>query len=116
MVSTLPSPIENAWKASSVSRLLTVNILINVGLNLFFYLLCPFLEKKGISVPFYQADGGVAIFISYLVSSVCTLVMLFPYIFRFKFASSFSLLKDILKYSYPILIVSVAGMINFTGR
>ena len=117
VVSTLPfALLRMEGKALRFGVIKFVNILINVGLNLFFYLLCPFLEKKGISVPFYQVDGGVVyIFISYLVSSVCTLVMLFPYIFRFKFVFSFSLLKDILKYSYPILIVSVAGMINLQG-
>ena len=117
VVSTLPfALLRMEGKALRFGVIKFVNIIINVGLNLFFYLLCPFLEKKGISVPFYQADGGVVyIFISYLVSSVCTLVMLFPYIFRFKFVFSFSLLKDILKYSYPILIVSVAGMINLQG-
>ena len=117
VVSTLPfALLRMEGKALRFGVIKFVNIIINVGLNLFFYLLCPFLEKKGISVPFYQADGGVVyIFISYLVSSICTLVMLFPYIFRFKFVFSFSLLKDILKYSYPILIVSVAGMINLQG-
>lgn len=93
-----------------------VNIGINVGSNLFFLLLCPFLEKKGIHVPFYNPDGGVIyVFISYLIASVITLIMLLPYILKFKFVFSFSLLKDILKYSYPILIVSLAGIINLQG-
>lgn len=93
-----------------------VNIGINVGSNLFFLLLCPFLEKKGIHVPFYNPEGGVIyVFISYLIASVITLIMLLPYILKFKFVFSFSLLKDILKYSYPILIVSLAGIINLQG-
>lgn len=93
-----------------------VNIGINVGSNLFFLLLCPYLEKKGIHVPFYNPEGGVIyVFISYLLASVVTLLMLLPYILKFKFVFSFSLLKDILKYSYPILIVSLAGIINLQG-
>lgn len=93
-----------------------VNIGINVGSNLFFLLLCPFLEKKGIHVLFYNPEGGVIyVFISYLIASVITLIMLLPYILKFKFVFSFSLLKDILKYSYPILIVSLAGIINLQG-
>lgn len=93
-----------------------INIGMNVGLNLFFLLLCPYLEKHGIHVPFYNPEGGVIyIFISYLVASIVTLVMLLPYILQFKFVFSFSLLKDILKYSYPILIVSLAGIINLQG-
>ena len=117
VISTLPfALLRMEGKAIRFGIIKLVNILINVGLNLFFYLLCPFLEKKGITVPFYQADGGVVyIFVSYLVASIVTFLMLLPYIFRFKFVFSFSLLKDILKYSYPILIVSVAGMINLQG-
>ena len=93
-----------------------VNIGINVGSNLFFLLLCPYLEKKGIHVPFYNPEGGVIyVFISYLIASVITLIMLLPYILKFKFIFSFSLLQDILKYSYPILIVSLAGIINLQG-
>ena len=54
VVSTLPfALLRMEGKALRFGVIKFVNILINVGLNLFFYLLCPFLEKKGISVPFY---------------------------------------------------------------
>lgn len=93
-----------------------VNIGVNIGCNLFFLLLCPYLEKRGIHVPFYNPTGGVIyIFISYLIASVVTFIMLLPYILKFKFIFSFSLLRDILRYSYPILIVSLAGIINLQG-
>ena len=117
VISTLPfALLRMEGKALRFGVIKFVNILINVGLNLFFYLLCPFLEKRGISVPFYQVDGGVVyIFVSYLIASTFTFLMLLPYIFRFKFIFSFSLLKEILNNSYPILIVSVAGIINLQG-
>lgn len=92
------------------------NIGINIGFNLFFLLVCPWLEKKGISVPFYNPDGGIIyIFISYLIASVVTFIMLLPYTLSFKYRFSFGLLKSILKYSFPILIVSLAGIINLQG-
>lgn len=92
------------------------NICVNIGLNLFFLLLCPYLAEKGIMVPFYNPDGGIIyIFISYLLASVVTFFLLLPYMRKFRFYFSFSLLKDILKYSFPILIVSLAGMINLQG-
>jgi len=117
VISTLPfTLLRLEGKALRFGIIKLVNIFINVGLNLFFYLLCPFLEKRGISIPFYQSDGGVVyIFISYLVASVLTFFTLLPSIFRFKFIFSFSLLKGILNYSYPILIVSLAGIINLQG-
>lgn len=93
-----------------------VNIGINIGLNLFFLLLCPYLERKGISLPFYNPDGGIVyIFISYLIASVFTFLLLLPYLLKFRFYFSFGLLKSILKYSFPLLIVSLAGMINLQG-
>lgn len=93
-----------------------LNIGINIGLNLFFLLLCPFLQQKGIAVPFYNPNGGIVyIFISYLIASVFTFIMLLPYMLKFRFYFSFGLLKCILKYSFPLLIVSLAGMINLQG-
>ena len=117
VVSTLPfALLRLEGKALRFGTIKLLNIGINVGLNLFFYLLCPYLEKRGVHVPFYRPDGGVVyIFISYLISSVLTLFMLMPYLLKFKFVFSASLLKDILKYSFPILVVSVAGMINLQG-
>lgn len=117
VVSTLPfALLRLEGKALRFGVIKLINIGINVSLNLFFYLLCPYLEKKGIHVPFYDPDGGVVyIFISYLVSSILTLFMLMPYLARFRFVFSWSLLKDILKYSFPILVVSIAGMINLQG-
>ncbi len=93
-----------------------LNIGINIGLNLFFLLCCPFLEKKGMHVPFFDPQGGILyIFISYLVASVVTFLMLLPYFLKFHFYFSFKLLKEILNYSFPILIVSLAGMVNLQG-
>ena len=87
VISTLPfALLRMEGKALRFGVIKFVNILINVGLNLFFYLLCPFLEKRGISVPFYQVDGGVVyIFFYYLISYTFSFLMLLPYIFRFKF-------------------------------
>lgn len=93
-----------------------INIGINIGLNLFFLLLCPFLAQRGIEVPFYNPEGGIVyIFVSYLIASAATFLMLLPYFLKFRFYFSFGLLKDMLKYSFPILIVSLAGMINLQG-
>ncbi|MDL2231194.1 polysaccharide biosynthesis C-terminal domain-containing protein [Porphyromonadaceae bacterium OttesenSCG-928-L07] len=92
------------------------NIFVNIGFNLFFLVLCPWLEKRGVSVPFYNPDGGILyIFVSYLIASIVTFIMLLPYMIKFKFYFSISLLKKILNYSFPILIVSLAGIINLQG-
>lgn len=92
------------------------NICVNIGFNLFFYLVCPWLLRKGIEVPFYQAEGGIIyVFISYLISSLVTFFMLIPYMKLFKFFFSFKLFQEIFVYSFPILVVSLAGMVNLQG-
>lgn len=93
-----------------------VNVGVNIAFNLFFLVLCPYLYDKGIHIPFYDPQGGILyIFVSYLIASVVTFLMLVPYMSCFRLYFSFSLLKDIMKYSYPIFIVSLAGMINLQG-
>lgn len=93
-----------------------VNVGVNIAFNLFFLVLCPYLEKNGIHIPFYDPAGGIIyIFIAYLIASVVTFLMLLPYMSKFRFYFSWELLKDIMKYSFPIFIVSLAGMINLQG-
>lgn len=108
--------LRSKGKAVQFGVIKTTNILINIGSNLFFLLLCPWLEKKGIHVPFYDLDGGIIyIFVSYLIASVVTFFMLLPHLSGFKFYFSGSLLKNILKYSFPLLIVGLAGIVNTQG-
>lgn len=93
-----------------------VNVGINIAFNLFFLVLCPYLENKGIHIPFYDPQGGILyIFVSYLIASVITFLMLLPYMSGFRFYFSFRLIKDIMRYSFPIFLVSLAGMINLQG-
>lgn len=93
-----------------------VNVGVNIAFNLFFLVLCPLLEAKGIHVPFYNPEGGILyIFVAYLIASVVTFVMLLPYMSGFRFYFSSGLMKDIMKYSLPVFVVSLAGMINLQG-
>ena len=61
-----------------------VNIFINIGLNLFFIIYCPYAMEKGMpSAEFvqsiYSSDYGVGyIFIANLIASVVTFLMLLP--------------------------------------
>lgn len=92
----------------------SINIGVNVLFNLLFLLLFPYLEKTySINIPFYNSSYGIGyIFVSYLISSIITLFLLLPEFFKEKYLFSKELLIRILKYSSPILIVGVAGMVN----
>lgn len=95
------------------------NILVNVLLNLFFLLLCPFLlrldPEMGFIKAIYNPEIGVGyIFIANLVASVVTLLMLFPGIFRQKFVFDWQLWKKMFRYAFPLLILGLAGIVNET--
>lgn len=104
-----------AWKFAII-RL--VNIGINIGLNLFFLLLCPKLllsNPDSIFLEIYSPAIGVGyVFIANLVANILTFLMLLPEIFNVKLRFDYHLLKQILKYSLPLLIAGFAGMINET--
>ena len=95
------------------------NILVNVLLNLFFLLLCPWLLQKSPDSAFvnaiYNPEIGVGyIFIANLVASVVTLLMLLPGIFRQKFVFDWTLWKQMFRYAFPLLIFGLAGIVNET--
>ena len=106
-----------AWRFAFV-RL--VNIGVNIGLNLFFYLLCPYLLKQGFALNFvgsiYDPAMGIGyIFISNLIASAVMLLLLTPEIFKLKFSFDFAVWKKMWKYGFPLLIGGLAYVTNETA-
>lgn len=96
-----------------------INIGINVGLNLFFIVLCPYLLREGIMTDavnaVYDPHIGVGyIFISNLISSAFTMLLLLPEYVRIRFRFDFSLWKRMIRYALPLLVVGMAGIVNET--
>ena len=95
------------------------NIFLNISLNIFFLVICPKLYNSHPELIrwFYHPDYGVGyIFISNLFTTVITFLMLMPEMrlaLRAKF--DFQRLKNILRYTVPILIFGVAGIFNQTA-
>ena len=103
-------------KALKFALIKLINILIFIGLNLFFLLLCPLLIKNGIKIPnwIYSSEVGVGyIFISNMFASVITLILLIPTM-KIKFSFDAVIWKKMLLYSLPLLIAGLAGMVNET--
>ena len=92
-----------------------INIGLNIGLNLFFLILCPWLDKvapESVDM-FYNPDFGIGyIFLSNMISSLVTLLMLYPEITSETWAFNGELLKRMLRYSFPLLILGIAGVMN----
>jgi O-antigen/teichoic acid export membrane protein len=93
-----------------------VNIGANISFNLFFLLLCPKLAANNPDSfihTIYSADIGVGyVFISNLFASIITLLMLLPDLLKISFKFDKALLFKMLSYSFPILIVGLAGVAN----
>ncbi len=90
------------------------NIAINIGLNLFFLVLCPrWIESMPWLEQIYDPNMGVGyIFISNLVASAVTLLLLLPEILRIRFGMDLQLLRKMLVYALPLAIVGFAGIVN----
>ncbi len=94
-----------------------VNIGLNIVLNLFFLLLCPWLMKvaPGSVEWFYVPDFGIGyIFLSNLIASLVTLVMLLPDVVHVPLRFNPTLLREMLVYSFPLLVLGIAGIMNQT--
>ena len=92
-----------------------VNIGLNIGLNLFFILLCPWLWKVAPDTIswFYDPTYGVGyIFVANIISTGAMLVLLLPEIFAEKYSFDGKLLRTMLKFSFPLLIAGLAGIMN----
>jgi len=108
-------------KAKRFAIVKTINICINIGLNLFFILFCKKVFESADSVfkPFVEmvynpAIGVGYIFISNLVASIVTLLILSPEILKIKFVFDTIIWKKMMRYALPLLVAGLAGMVNET--
>lgn len=90
-----------------------VNILVNIGLNIFFLILCPHYPTAAWSVAIYDPSMGIGyIFLSNLIASIVTVLLLLPQFLRLRFHFDKVLWLQMLAYSLPLLVVGFAGTIN----
>ena len=108
-------PVRFAW-------IKMTNISVNIGLNLFFLLFCPFILShypEGFFGHFistiYRPNWGIEyIFISNLAASILTIVMLLPQISTIRWRIHPDLWKKMLFYAFPLLFAGMAGQVNET--
>lgn len=89
------------------------NIAINIGLNVFFLWFCPKWMAQGHVLNWYQPDFGVGyIFISNLAASLFAFILLLPELRAYRPSWNPVLMRSLLQYATPLVIVGFAGMIN----
>lgn len=90
-----------------------LNVVITIVFNLFFFLVCPLLAKNyPAAFEWFNLNKAVDyILISNLIASSLRLVMLMPQL-RIPYAFDGALLRQMLLYSLPLLVLGVAGIMN----
>jgi len=104
---------ENKALKYSVFRL--VQIILTVVLNIVYLVLFPYLIKKGIDIPSYLYDPKLKVFYVFLSNFLATFLILLiflPGIFKDKFIVDKKILQTIFKYSFPIVLVGLFGILN----
>ena len=109
-------------------------VFLNILLNLFFLVLCPKIQDAAWVAPWYNPDYGVGyVFVANILATGIQTLCLLPYILeplrpgaqasspaKKETAAvksplfSFPLLKDMLRYSLPLLVLGVCGIMNQT--
>ena len=93
-----------------------VNIGTNIVLNLFWILLCPRIlanHPDSFLRYFYNPDIGIGYaFLSYLIASIFTFLLFLPDFGFKKIVFKKDIIKEMLNYGWPILVVGMAGMVT----
>lgn len=90
-------------------------VFLNILLNLFFLVICPKIQDWRIIIGWYNPDYGVGyVFVANIIATAIQTLCLLPAVFAEKYSFSWSLLKELLRYSLPLLVLGVAGIMNQT--
>lgn len=93
-----------------------VNVGINFGLNIFFLLFLPGIAEsnpEGMLSWMYQPNSEIAyIFVSNLIASGITLLLMLNLYFENNYVFDKELWKRMMKYAWPVLVAGIAFSIN----
>ena len=104
-------------KALKFAIVKNINIFTNILLNLYFLLLCPYIQNEyGMLLPLYNGTINIGyIFLANLIASIVTIPLLWKEILAIRNASfNKTLWREMLIYGLPLMVVGFAGMINET--
>jgi O-antigen/teichoic acid export membrane protein len=105
-------------KALKFSALKLSNVVINFGLTIFFLKICKSSYDNGetnFMASLYNPEIGIGYaFLANLLANCFTLILLSKQFAGLKFSLNIELLKKMLLYAWPLIILGFAGMINET--
>ncbi|RHJ94092.1 lipopolysaccharide biosynthesis protein [Parabacteroides bouchesdurhonensis] len=96
-----------------------LNIFLNIALNIFFLIACPWLQQHHPETVdwFFRPDYSVGyIFISNVITTAITFILLVPDMMPgLREKPNLKVWSKMLRYSFPILILGIAGIFNQTA-
>lgn len=118
-LATLPfSRLRYEGRPKKFALIKVLNIITNVGLVLFFLVWCKGAferNEQNIWASIYHPSIDIGyVFIANMVASAITLILLWKEILGFSFSFDKQLMKEMMIYSAPLVIVGFSGMINET--
>lgn len=94
-----------------------IGIGLNILLNIFFIIICPWLWRTAPQTIswFYDPTFGIGyIFLANVICSLATLLLLIPELRGLRWSFNTTLLREMLRYSLPLLVLGLAGIMNQT--
>ena len=104
-------------KAMKFAALKMLFIILNILLNLIYFCLLPWLGKHGIIDSSEICDPSVQVAWIFRMNLICTSIITFFFWKEFKHITwhiDFRLLKDMMKYTLPLIVLGIAGILNQT--
>jgi O-antigen/teichoic acid export membrane protein len=92
-------------------------IITNILFNIFFLVLCPIIFRKAPELIewFYRPDYGVGyVLVANVIQTIVVTAALIPDVRKAYFKFDGALMKQILKYSLPLMVLGIAGIMNQT--
>ena len=105
-------------KAIKFASLKLLNIFANISLNLTFFLLLPEMHTNGIewvSRIYNPENQTLYVFLINLICTAFITLFFIPELKLFRFTFDGTLLKSMLKYSWPLLLLGIAGILNLNA-
>ncbi len=103
-------------KALKFSIIKLTNVIVNFGLTLFFIKVCKNAydnNEQNFFATLYKPEIGIGYcFLANLLANIFTLILLSKQFSTLKFYINKDLLKEMLAYTWPLIILGLAGMIN----
>lgn len=106
-------------KALRFACIKLANVGINIFLNIFFLICCPWIETHApdaiswFYTPLGGADFGIGwIFVANIISTILIAIMLLPQVVNVRFHLDGRLWRKMMSYSWPLLILGIAGVMS----